>query len=204
MGYRVAHLDFPKRHFRRQVFSIAIGVGLAIAWQARILAGIVVEWGDDGVPVPAGSADYLGDAAGNGFTLAIRTDGSVTNWGSAYSAPGAGNVPPGLSNAIAVCSGYSHSMALRADGTVFAWGDNTYGETNVPQGLSNVVQIAAGRVHSMALKNDGTVVAWGGNQVPWGTWPATSSYAGQATVPDGLSNVVVNSSGRLSQPGTSD
>jgi hypothetical protein len=40
------------------------------------------------------------------------------------------------------------------------------------------VAVACGSHHSLALKSDGTVVSWGYN------------YAGQATTPDGLSNVV--------------
>jgi hypothetical protein len=44
--------------------------------------------------------------------------------------------------------------------------------------LSGVIAIAAGGDHSLALKSNGTVVGWGFN------------FAGQRTIPAGLSGVI--------------
>ena len=46
-----------------------------------------------------------------------------------------------------------------------------------------MIQVAAGGEHALALKKDGTVVAWGNN------------VYGQATVPEGLSDVKVVAAG---------
>lgn len=120
-------------------------------------------------------------AEGDGFSIALKTNGTVIAWGS--NTYGQTNVPPGLSNVIAIAGGLYHALALKADGTVTAWGLNNYGQTNVPQGLSNVVAIAAGYYHSLALKADGTVTAWGLNSF------------GQTNVPPGLSNVMAIAAG---------
>lgn len=119
----------------------------------------------------ASSSWYLDEP----FTLALRSDGTVFQWGLSQVT----SVPPaGLSNVIAVTAGMWHSAALKADGTVAGWGFNNYGATNIPAGLSNVVAISAGARHTLALKRDGTVVAWGSNDFQ------------QTNVPAGLSNIV--------------
>src|ERR1039458_1019191 len=126
-------------------------------------------------------------AAGQNYSLALTTDGTVGAWGSTTT------IPPGLNNVKAIAAGYSHSLALKTDGTVVGWGDNSYGETDIPAGLNNVVSVSAGWGFSLALKLDGTVVGWGlGATNP----PAYDGlYFGQATVPHGLSNVVAIAAG---------
>ena len=101
--------------------------------------------------------------AGNGFCLALRTNGVVVAWGDNSS--GQCNVPAGLTNAISLASGYNHSLALKQDGTVVGWGANDHSQTDVPQSATNVIAIAAGYMHSMALRSDGTLITWGDNQL---------------------------------------
>ena len=86
-------------------------------------------------------------AAGGAHALAVKVDGSVTNWGINI-----GTTPSGLTNVMAVAAGYLHSMVLKNDGTVIAWGTNTSGQTNVVSGLANVKAIAAGAYHSLAAR----------------------------------------------------
>jgi alpha-tubulin suppressor-like RCC1 family protein len=140
-------------------------------------------FGDDGqIAVPPNLTNVISVAAGMYFSAALRSDGTVVEWGR-Y---GDTNVPPSLTNVVQIATGDAHSLALRNDGSVRAWSSyNTFGEVTIPAGLSNVIAIAAGGDHSLALKRDGTVVAWGENDY------------GQTNVPAGLSNVVAISAGLL-------
>jgi hypothetical protein len=126
---------------------------------------------------PDGLTNVASVAAGNHFSLALRTDGTVVGWGY-NNTFGQTSVPASLSNVVKVVAGDSHALALKSDGTVVAWGSNAAGQTNVPAGLDNVMDIAAGYSNSIALKTNGTVVAWGDNT------------CGQRSMPAGLSNIV--------------
>ncbi|MFZ2644495.1 MAG: M36 family metallopeptidase, partial [Verrucomicrobiia bacterium] len=146
--------------------------------EADVLPPGVIAWGynDSGqTNVPVGLTAVTAISAGEGYNMALKSDGTVVAWGG--NGNGATNVPVGLSGVTAISAG-SHNMALKSNGTVVAWGYNNYGQTNVPAGLSNVVAIAAGTLHSMVIRSDGTVFAWGDNS------------DGKTNVPAGLSGVV--------------
>ena len=132
-------------------------------------------------------------AAGDGYSLALRNDGTVwafgrNSFGQLGSTTNNGNLNAnptptqvsGLGSAIAIAAGQSHSLALRDDGTVWAFGSNTFGElgnsTNTGGGtpnptpaqvgaLTQVKAIAAGGGFSLALRGDGTVWSFGVNSV---------------------------------------
>ena len=107
---------------------------------------------------PANLTNAVAVAASLGFSLALKSDGTVVAWGDNGS--GQTNVPAGLKHVIAIAAGAGNSLALKSDGSVVAWGDNSVGEVNVPAGLTNVVAIAA---PCLAVKSDGTYVAWCGS-----------------------------------------
>ncbi|OIR06289.1 immunoglobulin I-set domain protein [mine drainage metagenome] len=110
-------------------------------------------------PAPGNPTNVVAIAAGSGFGLALKADGTVVEWADfGYNS----QLPPaGLANVVAVAAGGDFALALRQDGTVVGWGDDSHGQTDIPSGLDNVVAIAAGDTHAMAIKADGTVVAWG-------------------------------------------
>jgi len=131
--------------------------------------------------------------AGDFFTVALMSDGTVWAWGdNDFGQLGDGTniqrtVPVQvkgeagtgfLSGITDIAAGSFHSLALRDDGTVWAWGYNFFGQlgdgsglyldSNTPvsvSGLSNVSSVSAGVNHSLALKSDGTVWAWGWNDI---------------------------------------
>jgi uncharacterized repeat protein (TIGR01451 family) len=70
-------------------------------------------------------------AAGSGFSLALRSDGTVWGWGLL---PGTNtqttnpSTISGIANAVSIAAGNSHCLALLADRTIRSWGDNAYGQ----------------------------------------------------------------------------
>src|ERR1043166_8965661 len=101
--------------------------------------------------VPSDLTNVLAVAAGEAFSMALKSDGTVIAWGD--NSAGQTNVPADLTNAVAIAAGYTHGMALKADGKVAAWGSDSSYESEVPIYLSNVVAIAAGQSHSLALQS---------------------------------------------------
>jgi len=154
---------------RRQLIS-------AGSWGSVLVVksdGTVFATGDNSAGqcnVPAGLTGVVAVAAGSSSSMALKSDGTVVEWGTLTS----GRAPAGLSGVVAIARGTDHALALKSNGTVVAWGYNSAGQTNVPASLANVVGITASDSTSYALKSDGTVVAWG--------W--------QTELPAGLSGVV--------------
>jgi alpha-tubulin suppressor-like RCC1 family protein len=100
-------------------------------------------------PVQAsGLTDVKAIAAGEGFSLALKNDGTVWAWGNNFFGQlGDGNsgIDPATNDAVI------------SDTPVQVKGEKGVGF------LTNVKAIAAGGGHSLALKNGGTMRAWGKN-----------------------------------------
>jgi alpha-tubulin suppressor-like RCC1 family protein len=132
-------------------------------------------------------------AAGNGFGLALRSDGTVWAWGwNASGQLGDGtttdsDVPvqvTGLTGVIQIAAGAASAMALRVQlrrtsyvKTVWTWGGNSAGQLgdgtttdrSTPELVSginapSITAIAEGS-NSMVLGSDGSVWDWGPNTV---------------------------------------
>ena len=122
-------------------------------------------------------------AAGDDFTVALRTDGSLWAWGhNNVGQLGDGTTtdrttPKRIGSAtdwIAIAARRDHVLALKSDGTLWSWGGNTNGElgdgtmTNrpVPTQIGTATdwrEISAGYSHCAAVRTDGTLWAWGDN-----------------------------------------
>lgn len=118
---------------------------------------------------------------GNGYVLALFTNGTVKSWGFNGEAQcGLGSTTPTyvtvptsisqLQSVAALAAGNDFGLALLADQTVQSWGNA--GQTgnsasvliNAPaqvQNFTNVTGVAAGGAHTVALRSDGSVWTWG-------------------------------------------
>jgi len=154
------------------VFSNPLGVATSVVAKVEVAATVARDcYWLNFIPLGhLGETNLVSVAAGGGFTLGLRKDGTVAVWGN-----GAGtNVPNGLSNVVAIAAGLDHAVALKNDGTVVVWGDNRRDQLNIPAGLTNIVSISAIANFTLALKEDGTILAWGKNTL---SWPVYSNFA---------------------------
>ena len=162
-----------------------------------------------------GLSNVVSVAAGDNYTFAVKSDGTVWAWGwNAYGQLGDGTtyqrVTPvqvsGLRGVVAVTAGTYSTFALKNDGTVWGWGNNSYGQLGNGSGTSSVpvrsgmiydvVAIAAGQMYGEALKADGTVWGWGDNgygQLGNGTTSGATVVPTQAI---GVSNAIAIATGQ--------
>jgi hypothetical protein len=105
--------------------------------------------------LPSDLTNAVAIAAGNSLGFAVRSDGTVTEWGDYIPT----RTVPGVSDAVTIASANSGLIvALRTNGNVVEWMAGTGPATPV-SGVSNAVAIAAG-AKGYALNADGTVSTW--------------------------------------------
>lgn len=124
-------------------------------------------------------------ACGNGFTLALLSNGTVLAWGRDNVGQLGDGTPDvtgvatptaitGLSSIVEIGAGTDFAVALSSDGTVYTWGGNASGQLG--QGdttdratptaistLSSIAMIAVGDAHVLAVDSTGSLYAWGSN-----------------------------------------
>jgi alpha-tubulin suppressor-like RCC1 family protein len=135
------------------------------------------------VPVTGLSTGATALAAGEAFTCALLTGGSVKCWGDGLHGELGGQAssatPLSVSmpaSVVAIAAGFYHVCAVTTGGGVVCWGANNQGQLgSMPgpssakplavAGLSGVVAIAAGGNDTCALDGAGAVHCWGEDPV---------------------------------------
>ena len=118
-------------------------------------------------------------AAGYGYTVALKADGTLWAWGANASDQIDGDATAIRTNPVqigsdykAVAAGPNHTLALKTDGTLWAWGANSCGQlgdgtvmdrTSPVRIGSGFTSVVVGHNYTVALKADGTLWAWGAN-----------------------------------------
>jgi alpha-tubulin suppressor-like RCC1 family protein len=123
-------------------------------------------------------------SAGNEFTFAIKTDGTLWSWGKNDYGQLGNNTITNRSSPIqtvtlgttwiSVAAGFYNTAAIKTDGTIWTWGDNSTGALgdNTIIHRSSPVQVVgfattwssvAGQRRTVAIKKDGTLWSWGSN-----------------------------------------
>lgn len=137
------------------------------------------------VPGMTGVVDISVSQYGNGFSMALKADGTVWVWGNlsdgraAYPTSGGEykNSPyqiPQLRNIVSIGNSGTAMFAVDAEGAVWSWGGPGYAalgdgpsaktQKSTPAkiaGLTGVTRISRGSDSVVALKADGTSVGWG-------------------------------------------
>lgn len=127
-------------------------------------------------------------SAGNGFTLALKDDGTVWAWGDNHYGQLGNNTYAdssypvqviGLKNIISISAGGAYSLALCQDGSVWSWGQDRHNclgdlQRYIPNvagqicGLSDIRYISASHNESspisIAVTNNSQLYAWGYNE----------------------------------------
>ena len=156
----------------------------------------VNAWRPDRSPSESAEATYVTTgritngavAAGAGYSLALRPDGTVLAWGNTFS-----SVPKlvnGLFGVKAIAAGGT-ALALKTDGTVW----QCCQPVSQISALSNITAVASGPTHSMALQSNGVVWAWGVNTYGQ-LGDGTTTYSSTPVQVANLSNVQAIAVGR--------
>ena len=177
------------------VKSVAAGYSHSVAVKSD---GTVWSWGSDyegelgdgnthtfsSTPVQTqGLSGFTAVAAGNCFTVALKSDGTVWSWGNnengqlgdgTYTARSTPVQVVGIANAFAIAAGAFHAVAAVKGGSVYTWGYNGNGQLGngttddsplpvVVPDLTGATAIATGYRFTIAKRSDSTLWSWGDN-----------------------------------------
>lgn len=182
-------------------------VGTANDWQSVAAStehtmaiktnGTLWAWGNSGngrlgngvsaagitAPVQIGTAtNWKSVKAGEGHTLALKTNGTLWAWGFNYYGQVGDNTDTDRTTPVQIgtatnwkeiYTGAYHSYAIKTDGTLWGWGLNLYGQLGdattqykvapAQIAITGIQSFASGGFHAVAVKTNGTLWAWGNN-----------------------------------------
>jgi hypothetical protein len=130
------------------------GFGSVTSSVAKVFPVSLIGWGTSvygTTNVPITLTNAIAVALSFESAEALRSDGTVTNWGMFSS------TPADVTNIVEVAPGSSFGLGLRADGTVKTW--SAFGAfSNSMASLSNIVSLVSDGSTATFLRSDGTVV----------------------------------------------
>jgi len=134
-----------------------------------------------------GGNDWKSISGGRGYSVAIKTNGTLWVWGG----NGSGTLGINDSNIFTIkntpvttfaggtdwkqVGGHNNTAAIKTDGTLWVWGYNAYGQLGVNDttnrltpvttfaGGTNWKSVGGGHFHTTAIKTDGSLWVWGRN-----------------------------------------
>jgi len=158
------------------------------AWGAKFFRPSPFTWDiqyilNSNAPVRIGAdTDWAYVSAGDAYTMAIRTDGSLWAWGWNWSWRLGDGTTEHRDSPVRIGSDYnwasvsayrSHTAAIRTDGSLWAWGikffeliNDSIFNSNTPVRIGNDynwASVVAGRLRTAAIRTDGSLWAWGIN-----------------------------------------
>jgi alpha-tubulin suppressor-like RCC1 family protein len=158
--------------------------GLLFTWGVGSSGRLGVGIGGTGTinrssPTQVGSSSWTSVSAGQGHTVAIRSDSLLFTWGFAAAgrlgidsiANRSSPIQVGsdLWNSVSAAEG--HSAAIRNDGALFTWGVGTSGRLGLNDvisrssptqvGSSSWTQVTAGTTHTAGILNNNLIYSWG-------------------------------------------
>ena len=139
---------------------LAIRAMLAMAFvfcPALASAGYIAAWGRNDLGQcnsPAGN-DYVDIIGLYDRGLALKSDGSIVNWGRQPLSTW--HVPEPAGTFTEIDGFYDHVVAIQTDGSLADWGYDYFGQcTNTPTG-NNFIDVSAGGYSNLALKSDNSI-----------------------------------------------
>jgi alpha-tubulin suppressor-like RCC1 family protein len=162
--------------------------GTAWAWGCNTvgqLANLTTLTQVSPVLVVGGFTDWCMVAAGDCFSVGLRSNGTIWAWGRNLCGTLGDNTTVSKSSPVSVVGGFTdwcqvsagrcHAAALRNNGTLWGWGLNSFGSlgnntstnqsspVSVVGGFTDWCQVSVGDRHTLALRSNGTLWAWGQN-----------------------------------------
>ena len=154
---RLTELRNKKVAFSKKIDSTSFGV-FGVTSEGRAVAVGTNIHKESNV---SGWKDIVAISAGDGYTVGLKSDGTVIVAGKSYNVE-CSNFKK-WRDIIAIDSGNNYTVGLKSNGTVVAVGENDFGQCNVSD-WTDIVAVSATWEHTVGLKSNGTVVAVGNNE----------------------------------------
>lgn len=173
---------------------------LAVQSTGRVVQWGLLESGTATLPQLTPITDAIEVMGGGASPCALRSNGTVSCWGTLAGTSTTTATPTavsGLADVASLSKGSAH-CALLANGSIKCWGSNTYGQLGngtqttsasavAVSGIANATAVAGGLHHACALLASGGIKCWGRNHKGQLGNGSTSSFSATPVSVTGIS-----------------